>query len=50
MEYLPYGDLQQYLISRLSEDEARTIAKQILDGLVYMHQNKFAHRDLKPQV
>ncbi|KAJ5932227.1 Tetratricopeptide-like helical [Penicillium verrucosum] len=53
MEYLEIGDLFTYLYpktptSPLPEAEAREIAYQILDGLSMMHQNGFAHRDLKP--
>lgn len=55
MEYLEIGDLSAYLYpkaptSPLPEAEAREIAYQILDGLSMMHQNGFAHRDLKPNV
>jgi serine/threonine protein kinase len=50
MEYFPLGDLQSYLSSPLSEKEAKQIASQILEGLSFMHDNGFAHRDLKPTV
>jgi serine/threonine protein kinase len=52
MEYLEIGDLFTYLHQNppLPETEAKDIAYQILDGLGMMHQNSFAHRDLKPQV
>ena len=50
MEYLPNGDLQNYLHSPLSEKEARHIAVQVLEGLQFMHDNGFTHRDLKPAV
>ena len=52
MEYLELGDLKCYLDSQppLSEYEAREITYQILDGLLLMHANNFAHRDLKPNV
>ncbi|KAI8628209.1 kinase-like domain-containing protein [Xylariaceae sp. FL1651] len=48
MEYLELGDLQRYLSMPLPESEARDIASQILEGLKYMHENGFIHRDLKP--
>jgi serine/threonine protein kinase len=52
MEYLELGDLFAYTESRpaLLEDEAKEITYQILDGLSMMHENEFAHRDLKPSV
>lgn len=50
MEYLPYGDLQKYLGSPLPESESQHIVHQILEGLYFMHDHDFAHRDLKPNV
>lgn len=52
MEYLAHGDLEQYLsrTSPLSEQAAGDVTYQILEGLSYMHDNGFAHRDLKPGV
>ena len=50
MEYFSYGDLQNYLSSLIPERETRQITSQILEGLLFMHDNGFAHRDLKPAV
>lgn len=53
MEYFPLGDLQTYLIEEpdpLPEPEAQQITFQILEGLKFMHDNGFAHRDIKPAV
>ena len=50
MEYLPLGDLEHYLEAPLPESQACIISRQILQGLVFMHENKFAHRDMKPAV
>lgn len=52
MEYLEAGDLATYLHGTppLSETEAKDVSYQILDGLCMMHENGFAHRDLKPKV
>ena len=50
MEYLPDGDLQQYLRAPLLEKEARDIIHQVIEGLEFMHDNGFTHRDLKPAV
>ncbi|ERF76790.1 hypothetical protein EPUS_08975 [Endocarpon pusillum Z07020] len=49
MEYIPHGDLQQCVRSRLPEDEAKAITTQILEGLCVMHERSITHRDLKPQ-
>jgi len=52
MEYFQHGDLQSYLSrsSPLPEYEAREITFQVLEGLSFMHEEGFAHRDLKPAV
>jgi serine/threonine protein kinase len=52
MEYLLHGDLQHYLSPAppLPESEAQQITFQILEGLFFLHDNGFAHRDLKPGV
>lgn len=52
MEYVELGDLHSYLNRKppLPEHEASEITYQILDGLNLMHDNEFAHRDLKPKV
>jgi hypothetical protein len=52
MEYCSLGDLESYISSKgpLPPDEAQEITAQVLDGLCYMHEEGFAHRDLKPQV
>ncbi|KAK3344206.1 kinase-like domain-containing protein [Lasiosphaeria hispida] len=48
MQYLEQGDLQKYLNKPFPESEAREIASQLVEGLNFMHRNKYAHRDLKP--
>lgn len=52
MEYLPHGDLQEQLadLSSLPELDVQKISFQVLEGLAFMHDNDFAHRDLKPSV
>jgi serine/threonine protein kinase len=50
MEYLPLGDLGNYMTQLFRENEAQQIAFQLLEGLDFMHSNGFVHRDLKPQV
>jgi serine/threonine protein kinase len=50
MDYCSGGSLDQMLAlrNRLSEDEARVIAYQLLDGLCYLHQHGVLHGDIKP--
>jgi len=52
MEYCEHGDLHGYLSSvpPLPEVQAREIIFQTLEGVRFMHENEFAHRDLKPNV
>jgi len=50
MEYIAHGDLRRYLRVLMPEAEVRIITRQLLDGLQHMHKNRFAHRDLKPEV
>lgn len=52
MEYCIHGDLQYQLSIRrsLPVTETQQLTFQILEGLNQMHQNDFAHTDLKPSV
>lgn len=50
MDYYEHGDLQRYLTECIPETQARQIASQVLEGLTFMHTNRFVHRDLKPGV
>lgn len=53
MEYMHYGDLEQYLSDSedlLPHDQVQDIVSQITEGIYFMHENRFAHRDLKPAV
>jgi serine/threonine protein kinase len=52
MEYLELGDLSRHVLLEgpLSEQDTRSITSQILEGIQFMHDNDFAHRDMKPQV
>lgn len=51
MEYVGGGDLMALILENdLSEDDAKTITRQLLEGLQVMHAKGFCHRDLKPQV
>ena len=50
MEYMEHGDLQKRLTRPYPEVEVLSIASQLLEGLQFMHENGFTHRDLKPSV
>lgn len=50
MEYISHGDLRQYLKVERPESEAKAITRQLLEGLSVIHDEGFAHRDLKPEV
>jgi calcium/calmodulin-dependent protein kinase I len=50
MEFLKHGDLQKFLGQPFTELETHQIAFQLVEGLVFMHENGFTHRDLKPGV
>ena len=50
MEYISHGDLRHYMEVERSEDEAKAVTRQLLEGLFVIHQEGFAHRDLKPEV
>jgi serine/threonine protein kinase len=50
MEFVPCGDLQQYLAAHttLPEPEAQLMSRQIFDALHYLHCKQITHRDIKP--
>jgi len=50
MEYFPLGTLDRFMSHEIKERDAKVIASQLLEGLTIMHEEGFAHRDLKPQV
>ncbi|KAF7552319.1 hypothetical protein G7Z17_g4387 [Cylindrodendrum hubeiense] len=50
MEYIENGDLQKYLVDPFPEFEAQVIVSQLADGLEFMHNNAYTHRDLKPAI
>ncbi|KAI5776565.1 kinase-like domain-containing protein [Geopyxis carbonaria] len=48
MEYMELGDLEQYIGFKWSEEDAKVVASQILEGVSIMHEHGMIHRDLKP--
>jgi serine/threonine protein kinase len=50
MEYLAQGDLSTHLRNPFPESESQGIILQLIEGLNFMHENGFSHRDLKPSV
>jgi len=49
MEYASGGELYDYLNERkrVSEVEARSIFRQIVSAVHFLHKNRIVHRDLK---
>lgn len=51
IEFAPNGSLLDYLnklaARRMTEDEAKVVTREILDGLAYLHEQGIIHRDLK---
>jgi len=50
MEYPDEGDLTILIGTPLPQETVQNISKQMLEGPQVMHQQRIAHRDLKPTV
>ncbi|KAG1177946.1 hypothetical protein G6F70_001230 [Rhizopus microsporus] len=51
MEYFPEGDLYSLIVNSkcLSEEHTRTIFRQLLSAVNFLHQAGVVHRDIKPE-
>ncbi|BCS27908.1 serine/threonine-protein kinase HAL4/sat4 [Aspergillus puulaauensis] len=51
MQYCSGGDLHSLIVAsrRLCEEEADCFLKQLMRGILYLHEMGIAHRDLKPE-
>ena len=50
MNFAEGGELYNHVIEKkcLSEEEAKSITKQICEGIKYIHTRNVIHRDLNP--
>lgn len=48
-EYAPFGTLDEYLAGgTLDEENARTVARQVLEATQFLHERNVIHRDITP--
>ena len=48
MQYYPDGNLNNAIKHGLTAKQKEDVAKQLLEGIAFLHQHKVVHRDLKP--
>jgi serine/threonine protein kinase len=51
MEYVPGGLLKKYFkrSKPMTESEVKSVIKNVLKGVSYIHERGYMHRDLKPE-
>lgn len=49
MEYMTGGSVREQILNYgpLTESVTKKYTRQILEGLIYLHENRFVHRDIK---
>jgi mitogen-activated protein kinase kinase kinase 2 len=49
MEYMTGGSVREQISNygALTEQLTKKYTRQILEGLVYLHENRYIHRDIK---
>jgi serine/threonine protein kinase len=49
MEYMTGGSVREQILNygALSEQLTKKYTRQILEGIIYLHENRFIHRDIK---
>ena len=48
MEYFQLGDLEKFITPKFTENDAKVIGRQLLEGLQVLPDYHLAHRDPKP--